>query len=215
MSIEEAKRRIFLIKRELLLIYKNNINVDQNNIDKLIQIDKEIHRLYNEYLKIYVQASKMIPEFNINWLSIHCSCYYYSLNIQIPSIFEKVYEELTGYYFESPLGSVANLPYLEKFTKKDVLDYLYKDLDALNISYYPSSIEDSPKYGGYKIVLLVDENPLDPDYHFVRQNKDGLWSEKDGCGSEIVNLTSEEEFMNDPAYKYVTTLELVKPTIKR
>lgn len=215
MRNEEINKKFFKIKRELLNIYKKYRNVDRSNINLLLQIDEEIHLLYNEYLKLYVIYDKQSPEYSSVWQSIHCSCYYYALNLPMPKLFKKIYEELTGYYFESHLGSIATLPYLKDFDKNKVLDYLYSDLEALNIKWYQSDIEYPAFHGGYKIALLVDDTPNDSDFHFVRQNIDGLWSEKDGCGCEVVNITNPEEFTNDIQYKYVTTLELVKPTLKK
>ena len=154
------------------------------------------------------------PVFDVNWHFLHSSCYYYALNLATPTIFEKIYKSLTDFDFESPLGSISGLPYLDTFKKEEVLNYLYSDLDALNIQWYDSEIDKKIEHGGYKIALLVDENPIDSDFHFVRQNLDGTWSEKDGCGCEVVSITTPEEFTSDPYYKYVKTLEIVKPRIR-
>ena len=215
MNIEEIRRKMLEIKKELLFLLKNNKDIPKNDISKLLELDSKIHLLYNEYLKLYVQVDKKTPEFNDNWQFPHSSCYYYALNLPTPIIFESIYEELTDYPFESHLGSISNLPYQDNFNKNDVLEYLYSDLDALKIKWYDSEIESFPKHDGYKIVLLVNETPDDSDFHFVRQNNNGLWSEKYGCGSEVVSIITPEEFLKDPIYKYVKTLELVKPTINR
>ena len=215
MNTNDIKRKMYTLKQDLLYLYKCNRSVSKKDINRLLELDADIHRIYNEYLKLFVQIDNRIPIFTEDWQYPHSSCYYYALNLPIPIEFEKLYKSLTGYDFESHLGSIANLPYQDNFTKEEVLETLYSDLDALKIKWYESSIDEEPHHDGYKIALLVDETLGDTDFHFIRQNRCGRWSEKDGCGTEVVSITTPEKFTTDPFYKYVKTLELVKPTIGR
>ena len=60
---------------------------------------------------------------------------------------------------------------------------------------YISNFYDKCKPYHYKIALLMDEND---DYHFMRQDKNGLWSHKPGPNN-ITNKDSDNNLISNPA----------------
>lgn len=47
-------------------------------------------------------------------------------------------------------------------------------------------------------MLVVDDEIFPGDYHFYRQNPDGTWSHKQGCGGKATNLDGNGNVINDP-----------------
>ncbi len=62
------------------------------------------------------------------------------------------------------------------------------------------TIESSNKCGFccHKVALAIDPDPNYPDYHWYRQDKDGLWSHKPGQGTAR-NKDNSGNLINDPA----------------
>ncbi len=186
--------------------------------------NKEIRKLYREYLKLYVKLNRMIPEFDDGKFKGNVNCYFYALDLPLPYVFKGLFEKITGIPFCTNLGEISGLEFFDyKFsnpTSSDLLDYVYTDLDTLKIKAYDSAINMSPKNNGYKIAIFMEVNK-DYDYHFVRQNIDGSWSSKLGYKKCIVKMYNPLDYLNDninhvrTSYEYIKTLELVKPSIKR
>lgn len=62
------------------------------------------------------------------------------------------------------------------------------DLRNLGFKYEVTKDEVSLPKKGCKIALYIYAN----DFHFARQDRDGLWSEKDGFGGEVRRLTDSD-----------------------
>ena len=80
----------------------------------------------------------------------------------------------------------------------------------LGIKWYKSGINKPNSHGGYKIAVYFS----DDDFHFLRQNRDFSWSEKQGYTNRVLKvddpLCLSKIYKN---YKHVKTLEIVKPVI--
>ena len=186
--------------------------------------NKEIRRLYREYIKLYVKISRMIPKYDGGKFKGRINCYFYALDLSLPNVFSESFERITRIPFCTNIGEVSSLKYFrDNFiipTSNDLLEYVYTDLDTLKIQAYDSSINMLPKHGGYKIAIFMEDSKRH-DYHFVRQNSDGSWSSKLGYEELIVKSDNPLDYLNDNIYniqtyyEYVKTLEIVKPSIKR
>ena len=186
--------------------------------------NKEIRRLYREYLKLYVKICRMIPEYEEGRFKGNINCYFYALDLPLPNVFSESFESITNLPFCTNLGEISALKYFRhRFlvpTSTDLLDYVYTDLDTLKINAYDSAINLPIRHNGYKIAIFFENNKR-RDYHFVRQNSDGSWSSKIGYEELIVKSDNPFDYLNDNLfdiktnYEYVKTLELVKPSIKR
>ena len=221
MTKEEIIKEMINIKNKLIKIFKSyKLNgIRYYNYKKL---KKEVYDLYRYYLKLYVLYTGNKVLSSDTWSSQN-NCYFYALNLPTPIIFPNIYNEMFLDSFYCDLGVISNLEVLEDkdFTLDNFLKYIYSDLDALNIKYYPSTINSELKHDGYKIAIFFDE--YNKDYHIIRQNNDGLWSQKYGQMDIISVSDNPLNFLNNPLYntrrkpkyEYIQTLELVKPTIKR
>lgn len=219
MTVTEAKIRILDIKKRLLCICLNQKKVDTN---------KAIRELHREYCKLVVQIRKEIPEYNNGrWPYIN-NCYFYALDIPTPFIFNLMFGLLEKMLFYTNIGEISGLPHISctgKLSKNTILDYFYSDLDALKYFSFDSSINLPPQHGGYKIAIFYDPYSLLPDYHFIRQNADGMWSQKIGYEKFICLSENPLDFINsnvreyseikDRNFEYIKTVEVVKPTIQR
>lgn len=186
-----------------------------------MKLKKEVYNLYRDYLKLYVIYSGNKVLSSDSW-PYQNNCFYYALNLPTPDIFVLTYDKMFLDSFYLDLGVISNLPLLDdrEFTLNTFLYYVYSDLDTLNIKYYPSTINSEIKHDGYKIALFYDED--NRDYHIIRENNDGLWSQKHGLMDIISIVDNPLDFLNNhpydisgySKYEYVQTLELVKPSIK-
>ena len=183
--------------------------------DKKINI--EILNLYKEYLQILVNIQDPIPLLKNDNKLKNGSCYLYALGLSIPTIFKNVYEVLTDWQFGTDPGEISGYNPLEnEWNEKEFLERIYADLDALKIKAYPSSLNASIKHNGYKIACFLDKDGK--DFHFARQNLNGLWSQKRGFNKKVYKDINPEAFLylsKDYNYELIETLEIVKPCIKR
>lgn len=104
------------------------------------------------------------------------NCFIYSMNIQDPKQIEDCLKDPEcNIPFHQP-GSPSSFP---KFNDTDVKSCpnLITRILADNPSIKPSAFELPCKRGSSKIALIVDE---DQDYHFLRQDSTGLFSQKSG-----------------------------------
>lgn len=196
--------------------------MDDNLVSKVA--NTEIRRLYREYLKLYVQVSRMIPEYDDGKFKGNMNCYFYALDLSLPNVFKNSFERITGIPFCTNIGELSALKYFSNNfiipTSTDLLDYVYTDLDTLKINVYDSAINMLPRHEGYKIAIFMENNKRH-DYHFARQNSDGSWSSKIGYEECIVKSDNPFNYLNENLfevktnYEYIKTLELVKPSIKR
>jgi len=191
------------IRLQILNIYKYLI-LNYRNLDA-----NQINDLYIEYLKLSVQLGTNSPLYSKDFDKyLYCNCYCYALGLTLPSIIKLLYKHSTKDDMGHTIGFISKKDY--KFDINTILENLYMDLDTLKISVYDSDITKSPEHGGYKISLYLENNG--EDFHFIRQNINGLWSDKLGYTNIIRDLdTPKPPNFN---YEYVKTFEIVKPIIK-
>ena len=216
MDISCAKRELFNIKEDLLEIlqeYYDNKCIDE---ERETRIKSDIHNIYKMYLKICVCLDKKTIDFNNGKWPYENNCYCYAMNFRKPKIFQDIYTEIFYEFFSVSLGEIGGVNLPRMFNEDDLFNSLYADFDTLKIKSYESSLEENPKHGGYKISIYMRDTQdyYKPDYHFVRQNSNGLWSEKDGYNESIYLVDNPNKLKNRPNYRYIKTLELVKPSLK-
>lgn len=176
---------------------------------------KKVLNLYLDYIKKYVSIYNEIPSFNQKWQSIN-NCYFYALNLDTPLLINLYAKILTSDMFSINVGNISGLDFceLEKQNEDSLLNCLYNDLRELNIQYYETNINSPLEHNGYKIIVLYDS--INNLYHFIRQNKNGLWSAKFGLNPNIYASDNPLLLYNYPTdqynYKLLKTLEIVKPS---
>ena len=214
----QLKLRIINIKKEMLYLIMKSL---KENKYMLIE---ELRYLNQEYLKLIVRLQKNNPSYNNGKCNPYKNCYFYALDLPVPFAYRLDYKVILDEISRTDLGGISRPEdlyrvYIPK-TEKEVLDYLYSDLDILQIKAYDSGINIPNKHDGYKIAVFM-ESGSDHDYHFIRQNTDGSWSSKVGYKDCVIKMADPLDYLNDNIYNEITsyelikTLELVKPSIKR
>lgn len=194
---------------EYLKTYRKLILVYSRLITRIGTISSaEVYELYREYLKLSVKLSTNSPLFDEKEGKYNnCNCYCYALGITAPDIFAKTFEYKEIDDFCHNIGFMTN----EMHSSSDLDDNLYwlqKDLEKLEIDSYECTMLGDAKHGGYKIAFF--KSPY--DFHFIRQNIDGIWSHKLGYTPTIEKVEMPQERVLG-RYNYVKTLEIVKPVI--
>lgn len=189
------------VRLKILKLYKKLF------IEKLKASD--IENIYIEYLKLSILLGAKVPCFKENlWKYRHVNCYGYALGIDLPEYIYKKYLNVESDGIRHNLGFASG----KKFpvTVQGKLDNLLSDLQTLNIKWFETDMECPNEHGGYKIAIYCDDWR---DFHLIRQNKDGSWSEKLGYTSQIIQTDKLRPLGED--YKLIKILEIVKPTIKQ
>ena len=100
------------------------------------------------------------------------NCYAYAL--MLSDIEWQDFEVAPG--FMSGIIDTENESYWHKITSRKIIKYVKDDLRKLGRKMIRVSYDTPIEDGTYKIAIFVG----DYGFHFVRQNKDGSWSEKSG-----------------------------------
>ena len=159
----------------------------------------ELLFFYKKYLILKLKQIKSLPSYesDINYYltnSMYTNCYAYALRLSIPQFFNENFYRLTGNYFNFIPGIFSYKKY-PKNTKL-LLDNLKSDLDSLEI-----------KNIGYRVAVLSEIKVFDGerDFHFIRENICGNWSQKIGR-SELIEKSSYIDVPNN--YDLIKTLKI-------
>ena len=191
---------VLKIKLKIIAIYKQLILHKEMSTT-------EIKKLYIEYLKLCVCLGTNNPIFIEDFDKYEgVNCYCYALGLSLPKLFIDRYLYASPDYISHSIGFISQSKYTKSADER--ISNLYKDLTALNIKFYETDIHSENKHGGYKIALY--NSPY--DFHFIRQNSNGMWSEKQGYSRRFIEM--KEPRAVGKSYELIKTLEIVKPTIK-
>lgn len=190
------------IQYEILKIY-NKLFDEANTYNDII-------KLYFKYLKLQVLIDKKIPYFLPSPDGFkYGNCYTYALGLTCP----KDFWELCCKFNKRINFDVGFIRYGNDWvvnnSEEQLLDNFYADCELLKIRVYKGEI--LPMHGGYKVFLFVDKlmaSGKSVGYHFVRENKWGILSNKNGYNGEIEKLSSLDDISHD--CKLIRTLEIVR-----
>lgn len=121
------------------------------------------------------------------------NCFAYAFNINDKKQIKKCIKEDCDIPFHQP-GMVSGYPRFSSEKPKtcpNMMARLIGDNPALKMT----NFTDRCPLGMSKIALVVDQ---DEDYHFLRQDSNGLWSHKPG-GRKVTNLDASGKHIYDPA----------------
>lgn len=210
MSRFEVYMKILNIYTQLFI--KANSPQVTNHSKKL---SEEVHKLYIEYLKLYVMLTSSKPSFEEDLYKYdHCNCYCYALGLKCPDAFSTLFYEINGSMFVQKDGFLALKDKTDD--KREILNNIYDDLEVLNYQIYETDKSSPLKHDGYKIAIYFN-NPLSDygDFHVSRENIDGSWSEKIGYLDDIRKFSDPDKtYYERFGYEVNNYLEIVKPTIK-
>ena len=113
------------------------------------------------------------------------NCYAYALNQRVSNRDGKPQPGYFAHY-----GPITNSDYnnCNKFYER-----LHKD----NPSMYLTSFDKKCRKGFYKSFIVVANKGEDTDYHFYRQDSNGLWSHKPGR-TDVTNLDASGKLIYNP-----------------
>ena len=158
--------------------------LSRDNLTKSLA-NQEIRRLYREYLKLYVKISRMIPEYDNGKYKGNINCYFYALDLTLPSsdLLDYVYTDLDTLKIKA-YDSGINIPlhhngykiaiFMENNKRSDY-HFVRQNIDGS----WSSKI-------GYEECIVRSDNPID----YLNDNIYGIKTD----------------------YELVKTLELVKPS---
>lgn len=197
------------------------INMIYKELDEIPHISS-IHTyekfiaLYSEYLKILVQIQNPIPDVKDDNLLYSGCCYLYAMAFLIPKKFEEKFQQIFRSFFPVDVGDISGCDLSDPIADTNsLLERLYSDLDYLKIKWYESDINKPIVHNGYKIAVFFENGYEDPDYHFMRQTKSGIWHHQGGYFETPLETTTPIQDNKNDGYEYVKTIEIVKPTLQR
>lgn len=144
---------------------------------------------------------QMYPE---NWINMHTTnCYAYALGLDVRQ------SDICDYAYQpGTISDVANISKLEYFPYDMLIKGIESDLEFLKIAYRSIEEGEMLTLSEWKIALLVDGyDDYLIDFHFLRQNSNGIWLHKDGyqgiIGKKDKNSNNILNPSNAELYPYV------------
>lgn len=175
----------------------------------------EIKKLYLRYLRASLRLSTNNPLYGDDISYPYENCYMYALGLKGHRLFSLLWQKFKIDVLSSNVGFTTNESRKSVRTKEKLLERLYTDCEELKIEVYDSDIDSEPRHGGFKVTVYMckvfDQTLNGYDFHFIRQNSDGIWSEKFGRDGEIRRIGNIRDKF---PYEIVKTVEIVKPVIR-
>ena len=174
----------------------------------------EIEKLYLEFLKEEIKLGTNYPNYQDDFEDYHFgNCYTYALGLpSFKSFIEQFTHLVADDIFPFNIGFMVRAQCYENRELEKLLQNFDLDCDALGIQVYETHHLEQNTHGGYKIAFYVSYcRGTINDFHFIRQNRDGIWSHKMGYFSDP-QLTFFAPILENH-YEHVKTFEIVKPVI--
>lgn len=165
-----------------------------------------VYKILNKEIESCVKKTHFPPKYNKRkWKSKNFNCYMYALNACMD--FRKYYNEgchiAPGFLSRGIENDFEN-------TEEKILQYFIEDCKVLNLNIAETLLEEKIAKNEYKIAVYVWE---DIDYHFVRQDSNGNWSEKQGWSGKIKIVKESDirkKFLRE--YRYIGMFKVSKKT---
>ena len=140
------------------------------------------------------------PKFDINeWNSDmakieYLNCYAYAMGFDIPIPDQRIW----GY-----LGWTDG--HFDASTDKIAINRFMKDVRAMGRKIQITKNENVSRKG-YKVGLYINSKG---SFHFIRQEREGFWTEKDGYGGKVQIITDDKGKTLNPSEFSMDEMELV------
>lgn len=119
------------------------------------------------------------------------NCYAYALNCCVTN------HEMASFFSE--VGRISNLPGMqEPIQKKDLQTRFLKDMETLELKTRRTKYNVKERDGGYKVGICI--SPYGDDFHFIRQEENGIWSHK--FVNDVPRFLCEEKESPEPYLEY-------------
>lgn len=129
--------------------------------------------------------------------SPHFNCYAYAMQ----------FREL-GFDYEPGFVTTV-VP--ERYNIDSLVRAFYEDCKALLLSYNPCSIDEPNNKDEYKVGIMIEKyghHSSNRDFHFIRENVDGSWSEKAGY---LGFVRTVENIKGHSKYDLVEVVKIKRP----
>lgn len=127
------------------------------------------------------------------------NCYAYALGLKTPNRFFGLKWE--GVHLYNP-GTISSFKMI-LYDRSSLIEAFLADCDALGFNV---SDKNNLEYNSFNVAVYFERWTNFGDFHFIRQNNDGTWSNMKGVGGEVELLTD----LNIPFYEHVKTYTLSK-----
>ena len=185
------------LSKELCDSWKNQKNVNPLTKEKISRNGSEYFKLTQECSSLG-KLSNSEPEYLADtWNHPHTvdrfNCYDYAFNNRNVYQTKKTQPGEISDRYEPKKNQVHQCNWVEDMVRSDHPDI------------YPIDFETACRPGYYKIATITDNSGEDQDYHFLRQDPNGLWSHKPGA-KPVTRLDAKERIITNPSeadYDYV------------
>ena len=134
------KNKIKEIYQELNLLYEKYKNIDYLHLSimEISKIRSRIIELYKEYMTLVLGIQSHLPNHNDNYSLRNSNCFLYALGVGVPMPFKRTYEKIIHTKFAFDVGELSGMPpiFRTSFSKRQFLERLYADLEALKLEYH-------------------------------------------------------------------------------
>lgn len=150
------------------------------------------YKEFIDLIKKNVRSATIPPHYNPNeWNEKEFNCYAYALGICMN--FDDFDRIVPGFLSRGILNDYND-------TKEETIQYFKYDCEILGYKVTETTLDEKIGKNGYKIAAYVSEYR---DFHFVRQDSNGNWSEKRGWGGKIEIRKEEDIVKNSDKYEFI------------
>lgn len=147
---------------------------------------KEITQEFINHVKLLSSKSTIPPIYNADEWHGSFNCYMYALNICSDFI---GYRTNPGFLVEEIKQEYAKKEGLLDYNKKNLISLFKEDCNELKLKVIETTLNEKVESNEYKIAIYLNSTG---GYHFIRQDSNGMWSEKNGWWGKIEILKGED-----------------------
>ncbi len=201
----KAKSSESITDRDLVMVVQTNILYSEGlNIQQRQYVDNTSYKDEWNCIRMLPTNGYELAYDPSAWAGIpseNNNCYAYALNNQVrePVGNSIWFKQQPGEYYNNHRGSCAPIPQGYQSPPSVIVNSVQQDFNKYNsvngtsLSFTPIGRYETCPVGTYKVALVVSNS----DYHWYRQDADGLWSHK--RGTTPVKRTDESgELIIDP-----------------
>lgn len=163
-----------------------------------------MYKLLRKRIEKILKTTNYPPKYNPDkWRKKKFNCYMYALDICMNfSKYRPTCRIAPGFLSRGEKNDYND-------TREETIQYLIEDCKVLNLNIAETTMEEKIKENEYKIAVYVKKYC---DYHFIRQDSNGNWSEKDGWSGDIRIVNNEDicKEIYDKRYSFIGIFKISK-----
>lgn len=148
------------------------------------------------------------PHYNPDeWEGKEYNCYLYALRACFNYKFYESFLITPGFISQNGAYIRGIHSFKNKYTKKYIIQEFKKDIKSLGLRAYPTTINAKISSKEYKIAIYCKDYW---DFHFARQDSDGLWSEKNGWKGKLQRIDAKDISKTIDGFKFIGVFRISK-----